>query len=120
MGLGVVRTIGERLPMVRNRPRRLLQRLQSDADAVLGLGIARPLVARSADQTDCLVDAAPLQQNETEIVKGIKVIAVLPEYSSIEGFGLVMQSLLVEGDRCLKGLQECVGRRSLSGGDGPR
>jgi len=53
-------------------------------------------------------------------VKGIKVIAVLPEYSSIEGFGLVMQSLLVEGDRCLKGLQECVGRRSLSDGDGPR
>jgi len=56
MGLGVVRTIGERLPMVRNRPRRLLQRLQSDAEAVLGLGIARPLVARSADQTDCLVE----------------------------------------------------------------
>jgi hypothetical protein len=83
MGLRVVGTEGESLPMMLDGPDGLLQRLQSNAEAVLGLGIVRPLVASFADQTHRLVDAATLQQDETEIVKAIKVIAVLPQRPSI-------------------------------------
>ena len=53
---------------------------------------------------DRLINSAALQRNEVEIVKGIKVIAVPPQRPPIERFGLVMQSLLVEGERRLKRL----------------
>ena len=83
----------------------------------MSLGIARPLVACFADQADRLVDLATLQQDETEIVKGIKVIAVLPQHPSIERLGLVEQTLLLERGRRLKRLQRCGVRGVRSDGN---
>src|SRR6516165_6645391 len=98
--------------MMFDRPLGLLQRLQSDAEAVLGIGIVRLLVARSTKQAHRLVDATTLQQDEAKIVKGIEMIVVLPERPSIERFGLVGQPLLVEGECRPKRLWGCVSRRS--------